>query len=233
MAEITSLVNDRPLVLEPQSGEALTPNEILNWRPASKPLGPEVSDSKLTRRSFLQRKFVENWFQRYFTVMKERISGYNNKWRLQQENLRIGDIVLILDRPSVSKPYTLGRVNGVKPDKDGLVRTVHVEYRNRGVGRMKTLKRHVTSLALLISIGESEDTFLFPIDKKEKTDNDEDNDNDDNDDDDDNPGDDNDDDDDDDDDDEDELEDLKGDQGNRKLYLLMTRRQLSFRTFEF
>ena len=201
VAEITSLVNDRPLVLEPQSGEALTPNEILNWRPASKPLGPEVSDSKLTRRSFLQRKFVENWFQRYFTVMKERISGYNNKWRLQQENLRIGDIVLILDRPSVSKPYTLGRVNGVKPDKDGLVRTVHVEYRNRGVGRMKTLKRHVTSLALLISIGESEDTFLFPIDKKEKTDNDEDNDNDDDDDD---PGDDNDDDDNDDDDDEDD-----------------------------
>ena len=54
-AEMTAMVNSRPLPLEPNAGEALTPNEILTWREVSRPLDAEVTDDRLTRKS----KFVE------------------------------------------------------------------------------------------------------------------------------------------------------------------------------
>lgn len=152
-SETAALVNSRPLLLEPNTGESLSPYEILTWREVSAPLGPEVTDDNLTRRSFLQRNFVNSWFQRYKIAMEEKIMGYNNKWKRKNPNLKKGDIVLILDRPSVSLPFTYAIVKEINTGSDGLVRTVIVQYKDKNKKVWKKLSRHVSSLALLISKG--------------------------------------------------------------------------------
>ena len=159
-AEMTALVNARPLLLEPNSGEALTPAEMLTMRPAARPLGPEIKESGLTRRSARQRDYIENWYNKYFIAMKEKILGYNNKWRVSHPNLKRDDVVLLLDRPSTYRPYTLARVVEAVPDRDGRVRKVDLMYVGQRGGH-RTLKRHVNQLALLVP----ENNFLLPMDK--------------------------------------------------------------------
>ena len=159
-AEMSALVNSRPLLLEPGSGEALTPGEMLTLRPVSRPLGPEVKEEALTKRCALQREFIQRWYEKYFIAMKEKIMGYNNKWRNNNQSLRKDDVVLLLDRPSVHRPYTLARVSQAHPDRDGLVRKVELTYMGQK-GHKKKLTRHVNQIALLVQ----NDQFLFPMDK--------------------------------------------------------------------
>lgn len=161
-AEISSLVNARPLLLEPNSGEALTPNEILTQRSVSRPLGPEVTDDALSRRSYLQREFVEKWFQKYKLAMEEKLQGYNNTWKSPQENLNAGDVVLILDKPSTAHPYTLGVVQDALPDKDGCVRKIKVRYKLSNRKGFQYTERHVTSVCLLVKKTDP----LMPMDNE-------------------------------------------------------------------
>ena len=156
VAETSALVNSRPLILEPGPGEAITPNELLTLREVSAPLGPEVMDERLTRRSFLQREYVAAWFRRYKIGMTEKILGFNNKWKEKQENLKAGDLVLILDRPSVHLPFTYGIVQEAILSKDGLVRKVLLKYKDTNKKRWKSMERHVTSLSLLHSVHREE-----------------------------------------------------------------------------
>ena len=152
-AEMTALVNSRPLVLEPGSGEALTPGEVLTLRPVSSPLGSTgVQDTALTRRANKQRDFLLAWYEKYFAAMKTRILGFQNKWKKKMPNLRKEDVVLILDKPNLklNKPFTLARVIEAEEDVDKVVRKVLVQYIGGQEGAAnRRLKRHVNSLCLL------------------------------------------------------------------------------------
>ena len=49
-----------------------------------------------------------------------------HKWRLKDRNVKIGDIVLILDHEDSKGQFTLGEVTSVKIDEDDTVRKVMV-----------------------------------------------------------------------------------------------------------
>ena len=66
------------------------------------------------------------------------------KWHKSCRNLRIGDIVILNEDNMIPATWPLGRVTGVFPGKDGLVRVVNVKTKN-GV-----YKRPSHKLALLL-----------------------------------------------------------------------------------
>ena len=47
-----------------------------------------------------------------------------------KRNLKIGDIVLIQDSNQIRGQWKLGKVSEVFPGEDGIVRKVHVTYKN-------------------------------------------------------------------------------------------------------
>ena len=81
-----------------------------------------------------------------------------------ERDLKIGDVVLVLDRNTLKSEYRLGLVSDIHPSKDGRVRNVTVAYKNFKVGekvhtykgqKYTSVKRSVQRLVLLVPIEEN------------------------------------------------------------------------------
>ena len=68
------------------------------------------------------------------------------KWNTVRNNLQVGDIVLIKDPDVKRNQWPMGRIVGVFPGKDGLVRKVSV----KASGSTNILSRSVAKLVLLM-----------------------------------------------------------------------------------
>ena len=53
------------------------------------------------------------------------------KWRKKQENLQVGEIVMLKYAGQVKYDYRVCKVTAIHPNNDGLVRKVTVSYRKR------------------------------------------------------------------------------------------------------
>ena len=90
---------------------------------------PEYSDDDkvLTRLAYVQKveqAWGKKWIKSVFPTLLP-----NNKWRNEERNLNVGDVVMIkFPRMKVAE-YKLGRVVKVHYDRNGLVRSVTVNYR--------------------------------------------------------------------------------------------------------
>ena len=84
-----------------------------------------------------------------------------------KRNLKKGDIVLIQDSNQIRGHFTLslGKVSEVFPGEDGIVRKVHVTYKNPKQGEPAyiyngrgyiTVERSVNRLVLLLPVDEKE-----------------------------------------------------------------------------
>ena len=71
------------------------------------------------------------------------------KWRDQERNIAVGDVVLIHDENSPRKTWPMGRVMETKVSADGLVRSATVKT------RWTTLTRPIHKLVLLEGCEES------------------------------------------------------------------------------
>ena len=87
---------------------------------------------------------------------------HQSKWKREQEDLKIGDVVLVLDGVHVAfkGKYRLARVVEVYPGQDGKVRKVGIAFKNYLVGEKvheyagapdTIVKRPVQRLVLLTS----------------------------------------------------------------------------------
>ena len=137
MKVVTSVVNSRPVGArygprgfgDPDYLTPVTPNMLLTGRANTEiPIREYSLTSKpLARLEYIQ-ELVAAWWQQY---KDQNFSSFvpTQKWQEERRNMRIGDVVLIQyeDR---SKPgtYRLGRVDSIKVNEDGLVRTVKVSY---------------------------------------------------------------------------------------------------------
>ena len=75
--------------------------------------------------------------------------GSRSKWHEQQENVKKGDVVLIIDPDVARRNWKLGTIENVYPGKDDLVRVVDVKesdkvYR-RSIGRIAPLEFGTTN----------------------------------------------------------------------------------------
>jgi len=149
VTQVEGLLNSRPLTYcssDPLDEEVLTPNHFI-FGQCGGPLAPrvpaEILHSPRNRWRVVQSmmaKFWTRWSKEYLAAQQQR-----RKWKEVQEELKIGDVVVMYDpgRPRASWP--LGRVADTFPSEDGHVRTVRV------VSRGKEYVRPITRLVPLVT----------------------------------------------------------------------------------
>ena len=71
--------------------------------------------------------------------VQELICKVWNRWFLPTKNLKVGDVVLVIEPDTPRRDWKIGRMKVVYPGHDGLVRVVDV--RSGGVLKRRTITR--------------------------------------------------------------------------------------------
>ena len=90
------------------------------------------------RAQFLADCFRKRWIREYIPTLQQR-----QKWIREKDNLKIGDVVLVVDNNSPRGRWLLGRVIKTFPGRDGKVRVAEIKTKN------STLTRPISKLCLL------------------------------------------------------------------------------------
>jgi len=138
-------VNQRPIVLAAEPGTSLCSNSVIHGfnPPILEP--STIPETNLTRRNAAVEESLKTFWKIYSADFSKKASNLP-KWKHQEENLAVGDIVLLLDSPTKVGSYRLGEVIQVHPDSRGLVRTVTLEVVTP-TGRFNKMQRSVHSLS--------------------------------------------------------------------------------------
>ena len=138
--ETANLVNERPLGVIPDIDSdinILTPNCLLLGRASAENPGvwnaKQLKESTLASRSSMvsatSKSFWTHWLRLFAPSLV-----YRKKWHEKERELRIGDVVLVLEDSSFQNQYRLARVIETFTGKDGIVRRATVAYKNTRVG---------------------------------------------------------------------------------------------------
>ena len=126
----------------------MTPNDSLIGQMGGE-LAPDTVDTTVVSVRKQWRRIQEligriwsRWMREYLPSI-----GSRQKWFQRLTNLRVGDLVLVIDPDAPRWDWKLGRIEAVHPGKDGLVPVVDV--RTRGVVEQRPISR--------ISLLESEE----------------------------------------------------------------------------
>ena len=146
MCLVESIVNSRPITKlsdDPRDPTPLTPNHLLLLRsgPALPP-GVFVQQDLYRRRwrqvQYMADVFWKRWLAEYLPCLQER-----QKWLTSRENLKVGDLVLLLNENFPRSHWPLGLITNTYPSPDGIVRSVQVKTQS-GI-----YDRPITKLCLL------------------------------------------------------------------------------------
>lgn len=148
--EIEAIINSRPLTRiasDAHDLEPLTPNHLLLMKPPSLApvaLDPEVVNKVNIRRRWKQVQYLANvfwrrWLKEYLVCLQER-----QKWVAPQANIKVGDIVLIVNESAPRNLWRMARVIETIPDKKGYVRQAKLRTKNN------VLLRPIHKLCLLL-----------------------------------------------------------------------------------
>jgi putative ribosome biogenesis GTPase RsgA len=88
---------------------------------------------------YLSNLFWKRWVREYIPLLQER-----QKWLDVRRNLEVGDVVLVVDEKAPRNSWSLGRIQDVMPDRNGLVRQAKVKTQNN------VLTRPVDKLVLIL-----------------------------------------------------------------------------------
>ncbi len=145
-----ALINSRPLTYQsanPDDIVPLTPNHFLTGQMGGNFAPTEVVDStdyspkkRWRRMQEINRHFWERWMKEWLPTLQGR-----KKWQKRQENLKVGDVVIVVSPDTPRGSWPLGRVTQTFPGEDGNVRVVEVKVKG------KLLRRPVAKLCLLQS----------------------------------------------------------------------------------
>lgn len=157
LAKIEACLNSRPLCplnSDPNDFEALTPGHFLIGEPITTVVQRDILECKpsaLTRWQLthqIVQRFWKRWSVEYLHTLQQR-----RKWQQPKDNLRVNDMVLIIEDNLSPAKWALGRVSEVHPGNDGNVRVVTIRTKN------STLKRSVVKVARLpIDVNYSNET---------------------------------------------------------------------------
>ncbi|XP_055920727.1 uncharacterized protein LOC129952226 [Eupeodes corollae] len=135
----------------------------------SRPLTP-LSETKILRNRwsticYLKHEFWKRWSTEYLNQLQQR-----NRWNTSQQNIRIGDLVIIKEDNIPTLKWPLGRIVDIFKGQDDIVRVVNVKTQS-GI-----LKRPIHRLAPLLDDSEDvnqeqedEDTQAETSPKRRKT----------------------------------------------------------------
>ena len=147
-AEVESLLNSRPLThvsCDPTDEESLTPNHFLLGTPSCHQPPGKFDDSDLCLRKqwrigqTLTDHFWRRWLKEYLPTLTRR-----TKWHQRQgKQVRVGDIVFIVDRDLPRGSWPRGKVVAVYPGADECIRVADVKTQSG------TFRRPVAKICVL------------------------------------------------------------------------------------
>ena len=126
---VESTINSRPITRNPNDvsdSEALTPHHILMLRRGPPVMGTFEKADLYGRRwkqiQWLASVFWRRWLKEYIPNLQIR-----SRWAEIQRNLKVDDLVLILDEQKPRSLWPLGRILEAIRGRDGLVQTVKIK----------------------------------------------------------------------------------------------------------
>ena len=144
--EVATLLNSRPLTYtssDPKDPLPLTPNDLIGIT-SKRFISPEHSVALPIDRyhylKHLSNLFWQEWQIRYLPSLIER-----SKWKIQKNNLEVGDLVLVAEPNLPRGQWLTGIVKQAFPGKDGLVRVAKIETKKG------EFDRPITKLCILKS----------------------------------------------------------------------------------
>lgn len=147
LTKIEACLNSRPLCpmnSDPDNLDVLTPGHFLVGEPLTTiPQRDliECTPSALTRWQLthqLVQRIWKRWSTEYLHTLQQR-----RKWQQESDNMRVGDMVLLVEDNLPPAKWAIGRIVAVHPGDDGRVRVVTI--RTKG----STFKRAVVKVARL------------------------------------------------------------------------------------
>jgi hypothetical protein len=131
LAEVEAVLNSRPLTYNSSDVNdltALTPNHFLHG--GASPVAPigefdpgEIDSRKRWRQCQVLADHVWNrWKREYLPSLTVR-----NKWKHEVRNLKVDDLVILVDDNLPRGQWMLGRVIEIYPSEDGRIRSVKVK----------------------------------------------------------------------------------------------------------
>ena len=135
-----------PVSFSEKLDRRLTPNNLLILSPDS---GMPVTDTTKSDTYFKNRwkqvqfyadVFWKRWLKEYMPTLIPR-----QKWHEKKQNVRPGDIVVVVDESTRRALRPLGRVLNTYPDKHGLVHSALIKTQNA------ELKRPISKLCVIVS----------------------------------------------------------------------------------
>ena len=135
LARIANAINSRPIGIsrvgdESSDPQPLTPNMLLLGRSGND--APAIYDlhETLPQRCLYVKDILNTWWEKWSVKVFPYLLPCK-KWQHRSSNLRVGDICQLLYKGALVEDYKLVKVTKVKPDAQGVVRTVKVAYRQR------------------------------------------------------------------------------------------------------
>jgi len=128
---IEAMLNSRPLCplsSDPSDIEVLTPGHFLIGRALT--TLPEIDHSEIPNNRLKRWQMVQSMTQQVWKRWQKEVLYHlqeRSKWTKQQDNLQVGDLVIIHEDNVPSLTWKMGRVTGVSPGQDGIVRVVHLK----------------------------------------------------------------------------------------------------------
>ena len=147
-SRISSILNERPLVVGSEPGGTICANNLLFGHNGNIPSHSGPQETSLTKRSKAIQENLLLWWT-IFHANFERNAAKITKWKNAEDNLKVNDIVLLLDSPNKVGSYKTGRVVQVYPDSSNLVRKVKVEYKAPSQNRLTQVIRQCRTLSKL------------------------------------------------------------------------------------
>ena len=150
--ETESIINGRPITKmssDIRDAAPLTPNHLLLLREGTQILPGKFGKTDLYQRrwrqcQYLAEQFWRKWVREYLPQLQQR-----NKWFYERRNIKIGDLVLILDESTPRNLWPMGLVVDINMGRDNLVRSVKIKTNSA------TLVRPITKVILLEGADEN------------------------------------------------------------------------------
>lgn len=158
MAEVTAIVNARPLVpvsTDPESPSVLSPAMLLTHKTNNETVSfPSFGNKDLLKSQWKQtqvlaEEFWNRWRNEYLHRLQTR-----QKWTDSYTNIKEGDLVLLRERECPRNYWPMAIVERTFPSSDGKVRKVQVCIVRDGK-RVKYV-RPVTELIMLLEYADNE-----------------------------------------------------------------------------
>ncbi len=121
------MLNSRLLGIKSDSDdvmEVLTPNSLLLGRNSSDNPGCYPETNRTPRLSMVHQ-IADRFWATWLKVCRPAMLTHR-KWFEERRNLKVGDVVLVIDKSPLIRNYQLAKVTKAEPDSDGMVRSVEV-----------------------------------------------------------------------------------------------------------